>query len=205
MEHWLRTTPGCPQNYSATYFLSPDAEFERKLVVGLEKAKHVGWMGNAHQLTVALGKKGMAKLGAGRISSTNQNWMTDINILMRQAKVIFVLLANRPGVNLELEMIVTQNYLSKTVFIMPPSKGVSLGSSAGSEFDPSSHWNAVSKTMKSLCVDDIPVYDPAGALFVIDESGRRVCKVMQIPRSYHDIGQVVKSLLDGQTGRGECC
>jgi hypothetical protein len=70
---------------------------------------------------VALGQPG-EHLGAGRIETTDEHWQEEILRLMDNARLILIVPSHRPGTVWEILTLREEQYLSKTIFIMPPDR-----------------------------------------------------------------------------------
>lgn len=111
---------------------------------------------------IALGRPG-ERLGAGRLPSTDADWEALVLLLMKQAKIIFIVPGTSKGVIKEIEHL--KNYFEKTIYIMPPPKYY-YGDAEGAE----QHWHETRQTLTPHNVS-LPAYSKKGALFMLDEQG----------------------------------
>lgn len=115
---------------------------------------------------IAFGRPG-DKLGAGRLPATDPEWKALVLLLMKKAKVIFIVPSTSDGVLWEMEQLSRYHY-EKTILVMPPSKYYQGAAEK--------HWR---ETLQELVHRGIslPVYDPKGALFLLDAQGQmaRAC------------------------------
>jgi hypothetical protein len=70
---------------------------------------------------VALGKPG-EHIGVGRISSTETTWQGDVRLLIEYANWIVCVPSSEAGILWETELLFSDETLSKTIFLMPPSE-----------------------------------------------------------------------------------
>ncbi|HEX4962149.1 MAG TPA: hypothetical protein VF173_15040 [Thermoanaerobaculia bacterium] len=76
---------------------------------------------------VGFGTPGYYVSGAGKISVEEADWKNKITILAKRSTGIIVVPSNRPGTEWEISMLREFGFLSKTIFVMPPSKEESSG------------------------------------------------------------------------------
>ncbi len=111
---------------------------------------------------IALGRPG-EKLGAGRLPSTDADWEALALLLMKQAKVIFIVPSTSDGVIWEMDRL--NGYREKTIYLMPPTKYYH-GDAASAE----NHWRATQHTFIQRGIF-LPAYSKKGALFMLNEQG----------------------------------
>ncbi|AOG23925.1 hypothetical protein [Acidovorax sp. RAC01] len=109
---------------------------------------------------IALGRPGEHR-GAGRASTEEQEWRAKVKDLAARAELVFVMPSNKAGTLLELELIAEQQYLNKTIFVMPPSESAFYESSG---WDIARDWSEVKRECKNFGID-LPEHRPAGMLF----------------------------------------
>ncbi len=101
---------------------------------------------------IGLGKPG-EQVGAGRISSTDENWWSSVKLLIDNAVLIFVLPQQKKGATRkEVEWLLTNRYVDKCIFLMPPNW--------------ENNWKSVSIEMESLGIK-FPKYRSEGLLFTL--------------------------------------
>ena len=141
---------------------------------------------------IALGRAGEA-IGAGRITTDDEKWQTDIRVLMDRARAILAVPSNRPGTMWEMETLRTANLLHKVIFVMPPrSKG---------DLDTRASWEHAREAMTGHGLEP-PAYDDRGLLFEVGPDGR-ICNVeAMLLTSPRQVRKSLKRLLsyDGQSG-----
>lgn len=141
---------------------------------------------------IALGRAGEA-IGAGRITTDDEKWQTDIRVLMDRARAILAVPSNRPGTMWEMETLRTANMLHKVIFIMPPrSRG---------DLDTRASWEQAREAMTGHGLEP-PAYDDRGLLFEVGPDGR-ICNVeAMLLTSPRQVRKSLKRLLsyDGQSG-----
>jgi hypothetical protein len=112
---------------------------------------------------IAIGRPG-DKLGAGRLPSSDSDWETLALLLMKEAKVIFIVPGTSRGV--AWEMMNLKGYFQKTIYIMPPVKYY-----YGDKEEAEKHWSATQQEFVQHGFF-FPDYDSKGGLLMLDESGR---------------------------------
>lgn len=112
---------------------------------------------------IALGAPGEA-IGAGRISSTDENWQEYVKVLTREAIAIFCVPIANAGTLWEIQWLQLEGYLSKTVFVMPKA----LRKKERAYFD--SEWERSKRTLAAYEID-LPTYAKDGALFEVRPDG----------------------------------
>jgi hypothetical protein len=119
---------------------------------------------------IAVGQSG-EKLGAGRMSSTGKKWWDLIVLLMDRAKVMFIIPGTSKGVIKEMEYLYFHHY-EKTIIIMPPLKYYH-----GSLKAIENHWEH-SKQVLGTSGIHLPIYNPTGALCIINNQGQiiQICQ-----------------------------
>lgn len=120
--------------------------------------------------------------GAYRLPSDDENWKTKVASLISEAELIFLIPATTVGTMWEIEFIQQNNYLSKTVWIMPTAEDFhfteTLGISAhpfaqNSEPDSTfkAFWQQTRTEVKSRFGINLPWFDGLGAIFQITKDG----------------------------------
>jgi hypothetical protein len=112
---------------------------------------------------VALGRPG-EHVGAGRIAVTDDDWKQVFQRLVKKARWIVMIPSHEGETGWEVRQLVAQEYLGKTVFLMPPT--LRPGS-----VDIAAHW---SEARARLAHDGVhlPPYTGAGQLFRLGWQGR---------------------------------
>jgi tetratricopeptide (TPR) repeat protein len=72
---------------------------------------------------VALGNPEVRSFGAGKIQTYDATWKNDLTLLGKHADMIVVVPCATEGTSWEIEWVVINMFLKKTVFVMPPSSG----------------------------------------------------------------------------------
>jgi hypothetical protein len=140
-----------------TSYIPIEYQLERSLISGFKKIMPI----------IGLGKPGEIQ-GVGRILADEQTWKVAASELLRDSSLIICMVSDHPGTVWELNEIIHNGYLSKTVFLMPPDRS-----------DPSSKkfvnntwktmiddWNTAAAHMKSFGIV-IPGYQKNGLLFAV--------------------------------------
>lgn len=125
---------------------------------------------------VAIGSK-ESLLGPAQITAKNSSWQSTVRELATRAKVIVIVPATTEGVRWEIEMLRSEGFFEKTIFVAPPSDDADAG-------------NAVSLMWRKLVSDnsfkdlEIPSYLSDGFIFCLDSAGQL--------KSWANIGLVVE-------------
>jgi hypothetical protein len=93
---------------------------------------------------VALGQPG-EQVGAGRWPTSDAMWQTDVQLLTRAALVLFMLPSTRAGTLWELDWIMANRLLGKTVFIQPPYRRKRWYVRGKTLYDWEAAWNEIRK------------------------------------------------------------
>lgn len=127
--------------------------------------------------------------GFGRLG-LHEDWKLKVSELMNKAALILVLPSSNPGTRWEIEELVENKYLSKTIFIMPPSTAkVEL------EQDLVEHWNSNIEALNRYTGLDFPSYDPKGCIFAFDKTSK-VYGVAGIPMDPRGLAKAFNQLFD---------
>jgi hypothetical protein len=112
---------------------------------------------------VGLGRPG-EHVGAGRVAATDADWKSVFQRLVKDARWIVMVPSHEGETHWEVRQLVEQEYLRKTVFLMPPT--LRPGS-----VDIASHW---AEARARLAADGVhlPPYTSAGQLFRLGWQGR---------------------------------
>jgi hypothetical protein len=143
---------------------------------------------------VALGREAEMQEGAGRAAVADEEWREAIVRLAERAVFEVLVPSAHPGTLWELERLVREESLDRTLFLMPeqlreaPSgvwvttesdrifdAGVRSYSAEQHVYDVVADWAAVSAHAERLGIRP-PPYAPAGALFVLDPSSGDVAR-----------------------------
>jgi hypothetical protein len=106
---------------------------------------------------IGLGKPGEA-VGVGRIDTSETQWKSEIEKLASAAQSIFVIPSDHEGTKWEINYLISNHFLSKTVFVMPPSRSDEV------QFD----WE---KSRGQLPIE-MPPYFEEGMLFTVSPDGK---------------------------------
>lgn len=134
-------------------------DFETSLAAAVEKDVPL----------VALGKPG-EQLGAGRILSDEEHWKTKLETLVKAATLIFVIPSVRPGTLWEIDWIIENRALRKTLWIQPPMRGgwmdglLGLGRTGGVDWKLA--WEPIAAKLLERGIS-APAYQKNGAIFTI--------------------------------------
>ncbi|TVT76290.1 MAG: hypothetical protein FHP92_09730 [Denitromonas halophila] len=130
-----------------------EMEFERVLAAALSPDLPL----------IALGRPGEA-IGAGRIAVTDAAWKTMFQQLIKHARWIVMIPSDQGETRWEVQQLVAQQRLGKTVFVMPPA--LKRG-----RIDVPDYWRQV---RAGLAPDGVclPAYTPAGQAFRLGPGGR---------------------------------
>jgi tetratricopeptide (TPR) repeat protein len=72
---------------------------------------------------IALGNPDVQSFGAGKITTNDETWRNDLTLLGKNADFVIVVPCATEGTSWEIEWVVINKFLKKTVFVMPPSSG----------------------------------------------------------------------------------
>ena len=144
---------------------------------------------------VAAGKPG-EEVGAARVKLSEEDWRQDVTCLIRKAAIVFLLPNQNPGTWWEIEFIVKDHYLFKTVFIMPETiivderpGGGAIASSpdelegripedwreAGHTRPHRRLWEETREAVARCYGVHLPEYDPGGALVALGRNSEQSC------------------------------
>jgi len=136
------------------------------------------------------------EVGAARVELSEEGWRQDVTCLIRKAAIVFLLPNQNPGTWWEIELIVKDLYLFKTVFIMPetilkytrPGGGaiaLSLDELEGKipeDWREAGHtrphrrlWEETREAMARCFGVHLPEYDPGGALVALGRNSEQFC------------------------------
>lgn len=155
-----------------------------------------------HGELVALSKK-EGKAGAGHVKSTDDSWENDVHKLCRFAEGIFIVPFSYEGTAWEVEMLVENNYLKKTFFVMP-SKSIifRLFGSKRLSRDYKELWESGRSRYGELGLE-LPKYDTHGGVVPFNNKNQILKvfghKFMDTSRSKQDIltlQELIKKLAD---------
>ncbi|KAA3655011.1 MAG: hypothetical protein DWQ11_02335, partial [Proteobacteria bacterium] len=135
------------------YAHEAEMEFERVLASALAPALPL----------VALGRPGEA-IGAGRIAVGDTVWKAMFQRLAGAARWIVMIPSDQGETRWEVQQLVAQGLLGKTVFIMPPA--LKRGG-----IDVADYWQQVRAALAADGVS-LPPYTPAGQVFRLGRGGR---------------------------------
>lgn len=111
---------------------------------------------------IALGRPG-EHIGAGRLAVPDEEWREVFQRLIRNAKWILMIPSDEGETRWEVEQLVTQGYLSKTLFVMPPML-------RSRQPDVAEYWERVRSGLQTLSIQ-LPRYIRAGQLFRLGRAG----------------------------------
>lgn len=110
---------------------------------------------------IALGRPGEA-IGAGRIATNDENWKERFARLAALAERIYVVPSSNLGTKWEIEALVANGYLKKSVFLCPPANTNKLN------VHRNSNWETGTRNLPI----EMPPYAAAGLFFRVDDSGQ---------------------------------
>lgn len=113
---------------------------------------------------VALGQPG-EHYGAGRLTSSDQDWKDKVISLANAAKYIVILPAHNEGTLWEVGWLKSSDNLARTMFVMPPLPD-------RNNFDLGSFWNKTVQEIMNRHQLALPEYRDGGALFRFNRFGR---------------------------------
>jgi ankyrin repeat protein len=118
----------------------------------------------SHLLTfVALGQPG-EHIGAGRIETEDFRWRNMAEDLIRNASIVLMIPSGRPGTIWEIRFLKENNFLEKTIFMMPPEMPF-----IGRRY--SFEWQEAVSRLKELGII-LPPHYSKGLLFRLNSEGR---------------------------------
>jgi hypothetical protein len=112
---------------------------------------------------ITLGRPG-ERLGAGRLPSDDAGWKALAFLLMKHAKVVFIVPDTSEGVIWEMKQL--KGFYEKAVYIMPPTKYYQ-----GAAESAEKHWDETRREFEGRNIF-LPEYSRDGALFMLDGQGR---------------------------------
>ncbi len=101
--------------------------------------------------------------GAARLRSTEETWQAEILRLCEHAEGVFVVPFDRKGTAWEIEMLVTNDWLNKSFFVMPAKPALGLGSK---RLDYQALWEAGRAKYKVLT---LPPYNRYGGIVEVGD------------------------------------
>jgi hypothetical protein len=119
---------------------------------------------------VGLGKPGEQE-GAGRWPTSDATWQADVEVLARAALLLFLLPSARAGTLWELDWIIANRLLGKTVFVQPPYDAKRR---RGKEPKPLYDWEAAWKEVRAAGLTrslKFPEFRRRGAFFTFAADG----------------------------------
>lgn len=132
--------PAAGHRVPSSTFTATHHELEQQLAIAFRKEAPL----------IALGQPGEYE-GAARIPSTDEDWMDLVKLLMPAAMRLLVVPSHHKGTRDEVELIIANRFLNKTIFVMPPESDAA-------------EWAKTAEALKVLGVM-LPPYDKAGAVF----------------------------------------
>jgi hypothetical protein len=112
---------------------------------------------------IALGRPG-EHIGAGRLPVADEDWREVFQHLIRSAKWVVMIPSDEGETRWEVEQLVTQGYLNKTIFIMPPMPRTR-------QPDVAVYWERARTSLQALPIQ-LPKYTEAGQLFRLSRAGK---------------------------------
>ena len=119
------------QGFSTLALSATSAKFELERQIE-RSVRHIGPL-------VALGAP-LEHLGAGRIPVSDDSWREAINLLMENARLIFLLPSSREGTLWEVNRILSSDVIKRTVIIDPPNTS---RLNRGREYDHRVEWSDI--------------------------------------------------------------
>jgi hypothetical protein len=152
-----------------------DVEFESQLANALEEFGPL----------IGLGKPG-EHYGAGRISSDEERWKSDLQKLATGSKLIFVIPSPTSGTLWEIGWLKETGFLCKCVFVMPPSS-----SPTG---DIPGMWPRAVEAVNKFEIK-LPPYSSKGALLSFDSQGEMCTSVEITSMSHKDLRRALSQVI----------
>jgi hypothetical protein len=112
---------------------------------------------------IALGNPELERFGPGRAQTTDDSWRKVLRALAMEAQMLLVIPAYTQGTSWEIEWVVTNKFLHKTCFVMPPP-------GPGDETWWTDTWHEL-KTWSVRLGVNLPEYTPQGCLFRMTSEG----------------------------------
>jgi hypothetical protein len=112
---------------------------------------------------IALGRPG-EHIGAGRLAVADEEWQDVFQRLIQHASWIVMIPNDEGETRWEIEQLVTQGLLHKTLFIMPPML-------RSRQPDAADYWEKVRSGLAGLSLQ-LPRYNNAGQLFRLGQAGQ---------------------------------
>ena len=153
--------------------------------------------------TVAFGFPRSEIPGVGHIGLF-VDWQMRIQMLMKEASLIFVCPSIDAGVLWEVEEITKNNMLDKVVFLMPwfphnveNSLFPSINSSPENSIDEyAKQWNIMVKSYGDMFLFDVPAYDESGGVFRYEGKEKRcVFRKVNSPVTPRALARAINSVL----------
>jgi hypothetical protein len=134
---------------------------------------------------IGLGVRG--EIGVGRIESNEKSWKSNITVLATNASMILLLPFTSEGVKWEIDLLLSNTLLNKTIFLMPPDSRY---------IDPKREWEKATELYSNFGLK-LPVYNSDGVLFMLNSSGNEVSKKITIkhPVSVETLQDAFRKLL----------
>ena len=121
--------------------------------------------------------------GADRISLDQNSWKSDVSRLILGADILFLAPATSPGTLWEIEFVLKEHLLHKTIWIMPTSENknvnedFSLSSLPLVSLNPNrdrykNEWLKTQQVLSDTFHLSLPWFDDAGAIFSLSDGGQ---------------------------------
>ena len=124
---------------------------------------------------IALGNPELERFGPGRAQTTDKHWRKVLRALAMEAQMLLVIPAQTQGTSWEIEWVVTNKFLHKTCFVMPPP-------GPGDETWWADTWREL-KTWSARLGVNLPEYTPQGCLFRLTSEG--LLDTLEFSAVYH--------------------
>jgi hypothetical protein len=129
--------------------------------------------------------------GTGKTESPDQDWQNEIELLAHNAKILIVLPSYNEGIKWEIDWILKNDYLQKSVFFMPPT-------AFAKSFNWESNWADTKNEIESYGIK-LPPYDVKGLIFTYGKNNqinykKNIGKDVAVPFFRREIKRITEDI-----------
>lgn len=125
-------------------------------------------------------------IGAGRYSTNDANWQSDVKLLAMKSEFIFIMPLFSSGTMWEIGMLKNLHILNKTIIIMPPSVGPF-------RLTLENRWQKARAVMKKMDIT-LPDYRNSGSLITFNSRGDSIRESIPFPQSVPKLTDSIRTM-----------